>query len=239
MRKQHFAWTFLVTSLVLSGYGLFSVIYSTTHGETVPVLGIIFLSVGAVLLVVYLSLLVVDIVMKRKAGKKEVTVASEEERIEEVKETPKEPVKKESSEVKPSPRPVRKDYEYVRNRSEYDTDYGTIYVKRVGYGPILRVEGNRILDMRTNTYYRIQDRQVFQEGSGPVYEIYGDKIKRAFGGYLYEISGSNINKVFGGFFASVSGNYLTKYDLSEKYEIIGTLNKKQLLAITALIFGEY
>ena len=114
-----------------------------------------------------------------------------------------------------------------------------MYVKKVGYGPVLRVTGNRILDMRNNTYYRVQGSIVSQDGSGQAFEINGNRIRSAFGGYLYEISGSNINKVFGGFYASISGNYITLFDLSEKYETTGSLNQKQLLVVAALLFGTY
>ena len=124
-------------------------------------------------------------------------------------------------------------YERV-SYSRYDVD--DIYVKKVGYGPVLRVSGNRVLDMRSNTYYHIQGNMVHQDGGGPAFEINGSKIRSAFGGYLYEISGSNINKVFGGFYASISGNYITIHDLSEKYETTGTLNKNQILVVAALLF---
>ena len=128
-------------------------------------------------------------------------------------------------------------YESRRTSSIYDNE--TIYVRKVGYGPVLRVCGNRVLDMRSNTYYSIQGNFVYQDGSGPVFEISGNRIRSAYGGYLYEISGSNINKVFGGFFASISGNYITKFDSSEKYEISSSLNRAQQLTVTALLFGEY
>ncbi|MCR5184632.1 MAG: hypothetical protein K6C32_00925 [Bacilli bacterium] len=152
--------------------------------------------------------------------------------IEEVK---PQPVKKEE---KPSYKTTSEHKETTYKRSSYSIyDVDDIYVKKVGYGPILRVTGNRILDMRSNTYYRLQGNMLNQEDSGPIFEINGDRIKSAFGGYLYEISGSNINKVFGGFYASISGNYIALYDLSEKYETTGSLNKKQLLIIAALLFG--
>ena len=115
----------------------------------------------------------------------------------------------------------------------------TVYVKQVGYGPLLRVEGDRIIDMRSNTYYRLENNMLMQDGYGPVFEIRGNQIKNAFGGYLYEISGSNINKTFGGFYASISGNYITLFDLSIKYEMTNQLSKKQLLAVVALLFGKY
>lgn len=74
--------------------------------------------------------------------------------------------------------------------------------------------------------------------SGKELEI-KDFSKEAFGNYLYEISGSNINKVFSGFYASAGRNYIILYDLSVKYEITDNISKKQLLAISALLFGRY
>lgn len=121
--------------------------------------------------------------------------------------------------------------------SIYDSSYSTVYVKMVGYGPLLRVEGPRILDMRNNIYYRIEGDKVMQDGSGLRYEIRGNQIRDAFGGYLYELSGSNINKVYGGFYASISGNYITLYDSSRKFETTGSLSKKQTLVVAALLFG--
>ena len=133
---------------------------------------------------------------------------------------------------------------YETNRSSsssssYRFRGGSGYIKRVGYGPVLRVEGAQILDMRNNTYYMIEGNYVKRNGYGPVYEIRGSSLKHAYGGFLYEISGDNVNKVYGGYFASFNGNYLQKYDLSEKYEVPDSLSIKQKLAIVALLFGEY
>ena len=112
-------------------------------------------------------------------------------------------------------------------------------MKQVGYGPVLRIEGTRVIDMRTNTYYRIENNMVMQDGYGPIFEIRGNQIKDAFGSYLYELSGNNINKVFGGFYASISGNYITLYDLSIKYETTDSLSRRQILVVAALLFGKY
>ena len=93
--------------------------------------------------------------------------------------------------------------------------------------------------MRNYTYYRIEGNAVTQEGYGLRFELRGNQIKDAFGGYLYEINGGNINKVFGGFYASVSANYITVFDLSAKFELSGALSQKQLLVVSALLFGDY
>ena len=237
MRKQHFLWTYLVLATVLTVYGGYTLIYHFRHNDKLHVLSLIFLIVGGVMFLAFLVLLFISLRKQNKATQViEATIIEPEPEkvIEEKVESIKEEAPVET--IKTAPR--RSDVTYVREKvSVYDAD--DVYVKQVGYGPLLRVTGNRILDMRTNTYYRIQGNNVHQEGSGPVFEINGNSIRSAFGGYLYEISGSNINKVYGGFYASINGNYITLYDASEKYETTGSLNKKQMLAVAALLFGAY
>ncbi len=93
--------------------------------------------------------------------------------------------------------------------------------------------------MRSNTYYRLENNMVMQEGYGPIFEIRDNQIKSSFGGYLYyELSGSNINKTFGGFYASISGNYITLFDGSIKYEMSDSLSKRQILIVAALLFNQ-
>ena len=238
MRKQHFLWTYTVLALILTIYGGYAVINSLSRNTNFPVLGLIMLIIGGLMLIVLLILYLIDLHNKNNKKDEPATeIKKEEEPVIEEKVEPT-PVKQERA----APNVSKKYsdevvYERVSSRSIYDAE--TIYVIRVGYGPVLRVECNRILDMRNNTYYTIDNNMVKQNGSGPVFEISGDKIRLAFGSYLYELSGSNINKVFGGFFASISGNYIQTYDLSEKYEMTGSLNRKQILAVTALLFGRY
>lgn len=234
MRRQYFYWSYLVLSLVLTIYGGYTLVYHFSHNNKLSILSLVFLIIGSIMLLIYLFLYLLSLKSKKKKSQvvAEVPVV-EEEKIEPVKEP--EPVKEEKP-VSSKPASRSNDVTYTRQSySVYDSD--DIYVKKVGYGPVLRVTGNRILDMRSNTYYRIQGNTVNQEGSGQVFEINGNSIRSAFGGYLYEISGSNINKVFGGFYASISGNYITLYDLSDKYEMTGFLNQKQLLIVAALLFG--
>lgn len=146
-----------------------------------------------------------------------------------------EPEPEAEEEEEPEDEPVpRMSYRYSPGYSA-----SAVYVKLVGYGPLLRIEGSRILDMRNSTYYRIEGNTVMQEGYGIRYEIRGNQIRDAFGGYLYEYSGGNINKVFGGFYASVSGSYITLFDLSQKYEMTDSLSQKQILVTAALLFGKY
>ena len=236
MRRQHFEWTYVVLSLVLTIYGAFSLIYSHINNKDVPILGLIFLIVGGVLLLIYIVLVIITLIQKKKRKViEEPTVV--EEKVEE-------PLIKEDPVVKEDPLPkvestTKTETTYVRSKPTRSFNGGSGYIKLVGYGPVLRIEEEEILDMRNNTYYRIEGNMVKRLGSGPVFEISGNRIRSAFGGYLYEISGSNVNKIYGGFYASFSGGYLQTHDLKEKFEITCSLNLKQQLAVVALIFGEY
>lgn len=251
MRKQHFEWSFVVLGLVLTIYGGYSLIYNYVNDKDIPGLGIAFLIVGATLLLLYLGLFIISLFQKKRIVPdqeqpseqppiEETTTEEAEKPIEE--ETVEEEITEDSKDDYDSSYEIYTPKEritYQRNRSIYDSDGGSGYAKKVGYGSVLRIENNRILDMRTNTYYSIEGNIVSELGGGPVFEISGNRIKSAFGDYLYEISGNNVNKVFGGFYASFSGNYLQTNDLEHVYEISCSLNSKQRLAVVALLFGCY
>ena len=239
MRKQYFYWIILVFAIVATIYGAYGLIYNYNHGKGLSVYALVMLVAGVIALVFFLATYIpLYVVSKRKKEEKMI--------IEEKPQEEEAPVVKEDKPappVTPEPKlePVKKEYT-PREQKAYSSSssYSSIvYVKQVGHGPLLRINGERILDMRSNTYYRLENNRLMQEGYGPVYEIRGNQIKDAFGGYLYEISGSNINKVFGGFYASISGNYITLFDLSIKYEMTDSLSKNQLLAAAALLFGKY
>ena len=252
MRRQHFEWSFVVLGLVLTIYGAYSLIYNYANNKDIPGLGIAFLIVGVTLLLLYVGLFIVSLFQKKNrlveqdqpveepineqvSTNEDAKEKIEEEQIE--KETFEDEAEEDDSfddEYIP-----RERVNYQRNRSIYDSDGGSGYVKKVGYGSVLRIENNRILDMRTNTYYVIEGNVVSELGSGPVFEISGNRIKLSFGSYLYEISGNNVNKVFGGFYASFNGNYLQTNDLKHVYEISFSLSTKQRLAVVALLFGCY
>ena len=237
MRRQYFYWTYLVIAIVLTVYGGYSIIYSVSHDKNTPILGIVFFIIGIVMLIIYLVLYLITIFQRKKNSVKE-------EPVETIKEEPQEEVKEETEPIKeeePTPKvnnTHRDDVTYERGPAIRYGGSESSYVRKVGYGPVLEVSGNRIRDMRNNCYYRIDGSYVYLEGSGVMFEISGDRIRSVSGGYLYEISGGSINKIYGGFFASVSGGYITKYDSSEKYEI-SSLTQKQLLVVTVLLFGEY
>ena len=162
----------------------------------------------------------------------------EEEKIEEDEE-----IKEETKVVEDKPKPSiyrYDDIEYVPSSRSSSSIYDsyTSYVRKVGYGPILEINGNRIKDMRNNIYYRNEKGKIYQDGGGLIYDISSNRIRSIYGNQLYEISGNNINKVFGGYYASISGNYLTKYDGSEKYELGDRYSSNMLLLIAVLVFGE-
>ena len=239
MRRITFRWTYLVLAIVLIGYGTFSLIYNHTHNKEMSILALVFCILGAVMLVFYFVLFVIDFSRRKRP----VVIKEEpkiEEPIEEIKEEIKvEAPKEENKPVTTSYSTKKKKVTYNKSRYDSDDDSYSYYINKVGYGPVLRVTGREILDMRSNTYYRIEGNMVNQAGSGPVFEISGNRIRSAFGGYLYEISGDSVNKIYGGYFASFTGNYLTTFDLREKYEVPSLLNLKQQLAVVVLLFGSY
>ena len=237
MRRQYFYWIYLVTAMVLAIYGGYSIIYNVTHEKAVPILGIVFLAVGGLMLLGYLILVIISLFQKlKKPAKEQAAPKKVEEKIEEPQIEEKKPAKTASFN-----RNYSSEVSYESSRSSGSRAFvgGSGYVKLVGHGPVLRIEEEEILDMRSNTYYVIEGNMVKMRGQGPIYEISGSRIRDAFGGYLYEISGSSVNKTFGGFFASIESGYLQTHDLKVKYEIPSSLNIKQKLAIVALLFGSY
>ena len=236
MRKQHLVWSIVVFGIIGASYGTTALIYNARHDKGLHVAGLILLVLGVATLMLVFVLSVIDLLRKKK-NVDEPIETKEETKVEEAPKEEKSTVLDEKTYQKPAQE--EKVVRLERTRVSYNSSSSyssTVYVKQVGYGPLLRVDGNRIFDMRNNTYYRIENNYVKQEGYGPLYEIRGNQIKNAFGGYLYELSSSNINKVYGGFYASISGNYITLYDLSIKYEMTDSLSKSQLLAVIALLF---
>ena len=237
MRRQHFWWTYLTTAIVLTLYGCFSLVYNSIKGKGLSILGIVFTSLGGVMLLLFLILWIISYFQK-KNRKEEPVNLDDAKPAPMPKIIPVENKPEENHEVK-----LNKETSYVRpvNRSRYDRDdnYSTVYISKVGSGVLMRIEGNRIYDMRNNSYYTIEENMVKLNGSGPVFEISGNRIRAAFGSYLYEISGGNVNKIYGGYYASISGNSLQVHDLSVRYEFSGSLNLKQQLAVVALLFGKY
>lgn len=240
MRRQSFAWTYVVVSVLCIMYGTYFAIRKYNENYTHFVVALIVAIFGGVMSLTFIILYLISANKKVKEIKKNSVILPKEETV-----VDEEEVKEEKEEEKPAQKKVEsapiKEYREapapkLKERSE---PLPSGYVKLVGYGPILELHGNRIRDMRSNTYYRIEHNYVYIEGSGMVYEIRGNKIKNAFGGFLYEINGDSISKTFGGYFASRSGSYITKNDLSEKYELTNDFRTSQLLAIIVLIFGTY
>ena len=240
MRRRYLFWTITVLGIVATVYGAFMLAYHFNHGNGLKVSALLVLILGILCLAIVLGSRLFGFLLD-KQNQNEQPLGIKEDEPEPIEEPKPEP--KPEPKVNPAPR-RNYDVEYTPrserpNRSYYDSSAPTIYVKQVGHGPVLRFEGNRILDMRNHTYYRIENHMVNQDGSGPVFEIRGNQIRSAFGGYLYEYSGGNISKIYGGFFASVSGNYITLYDASAKFETTGSLSSSQILVAAALLFGNY
>ena len=258
MRKVHFLWTYVVFASVLTIYGFYSLFYSMIKGHDIPTLGIAFIFVGPSLFILLLVLWIIGKHHKPKVvdqpipdgpTKEEFLQKQEEARKEAEEARLAKEQKSRQAPQKEEEEPQEEEQHWpVKNRSIYDnaervssvrsrSGYSSSYVNRLGSGLVLRVSGERIYDMRSNAYYRIEGGYVKLEGSGPVFEINGNRIRKAYGEYLFSISGNNISKVYGGFFASISGNYLTTFDGSEKYDLGGQLSKDQILAIMAILFG--
>lgn len=245
MRKQHLIWTIVVFGVFATIYGGYLLIYHFEHENGLSVFSLVLLIFGVLALLIYAVLLTITLVSKNKKKNEPAPMVKEGKNEETPMEKPVEKTSKEEKvipQVKAEPKQEKEEYTprtQVKYESSSSYSYSTVYIKQLGYGPIIRVDGERILDIRNNTYYRLENNILMQEGYGPVYEIRGNQIKNAFGGYLYELSGSNINKVCGGFYASISGNYITLYDASIKYEMTDSLSKRQILVVAALLFGKY
>ena len=243
MRAQRAEWTFRVIVALLLLYGGFTAFLNINGKPEVFIPALVAFIVGVALLVVYLILYFLSRKKKKAAEEAVASPASEEPKEDSAPVEKEEPTvaetkaeEKEES-VKAPKKPVR-DFEYAPRRSSSVDDWDSGFVSQIGYGPVLDIRGNRIRDMRTNVYYRIEGNFVYCEGSGVQYEIRGSAIRSAFGGFLYEISGSSVRKTFGGHYAEYSGRYMAKYDQSVKYEIGASLNMKQALVVVVLLFGE-
>lgn len=239
MRRHYLLWSIAVFGIIGTAYGAYLLVYHFNHGNGLSIPALLLLIFGFIALVTFLAMYIFSYIAEKKKKKESAPIAIEKE-TEEV--TVAEEIEEKPS-IKQETKQEREEYDSKSNvtyefSSSSSYSVSTIYVKQVSYGPLLRIEGSRIVDMRTNTYYRIENNMVMQDGYGPVFEIRGNQIKDAFGGYLYELSGSNINKTFGGFYASISGNYITLYDSSMKYETTDSLSKRQILVVVALLFGK-
>lgn len=237
MRKQYFKWSWFVLGLVLSVYGAFSLIYNSTHNKDFSVLGLVFLIVGLVLLISYFILLTISVIQTKDSKNiKETKIGHFEPVAPEKIEDPK---KEEKPVINKSVNYTHVDRPAKSTRAIREFNGGSGYVKKIGEGPIIRISEEEILDMRSNTYYQIEDNYVKQMGYGPVFEFVGNRIKLAYGEHLLELTGSNIYKIYGGFYASISGGFLKTHDLSQQFEIPSNLNKYQILTIAALLFCNY
>ena len=245
MRKQRLVWEYLVIAVLLIAYGGF-IAFRNSENQALTISAIIAFIIGILMLVVYLVFYFISKNKKKQASDKTESESEQvKPNVELLKEEATSPqenkniaqhVEEKASEPKQQPK-ISRDYSYTPRQSRsYDESSG--YAKQVGYGPIIEINGNRIRDMRTNTYYQIDGNQVYVNGGSLVYIIERNRIKTIGGNLLYEMYGSNINKVFGGYYASVSGNYITKFDLSQKFEITSQFSNRIILLVAVLVFGE-
>lgn len=253
MRKYRLPWSIAAFGFVAVAYGTYSLVSHLKNNEEIFLPGLLMLIAGAIALLTLLVLILMD-AFKRIRNKDLIEAPIKEDSYEEAIKVEEEHIsenhinmdeeKIENEEIENVDEYDEEEEEefmpsYTRSYSSSSYSYSTIYVKEIGYGPVLRIDGSRILDMRNNAYYHVENNIVIQDGYGPTFEIRGNQIKDVYGSYLFEISGNNINKVFGGFYASVSGNYITLFDSSRKYETTESLSRNQILIIAALLFGRY
>lgn len=235
MRRLYWPWMVFVFGIIGTAYGTSYLTRCSIEGKSIKLYGILLFVLGIISLLFSITVEIARYISNKKH--KAQTIKEEAKSEETPKEEAKQIIKEKPQEVKV----IKRDYEYTpRERSakeSYSAPDVDGYIKLIGYGPLVRIHGNQILDMRNNTYYHIEGNMVNQDGYGPRFEIRNNQIRDVYGGYLYEISGNNINKVFGGFYASISGNYITLFDGSQKYEMTDSFTKKQILAIAALLFG--
>ena len=249
MRRQSIAWTYLVISVLLILYGGYFVISGNKYGGNIYVSAIIALSIGSIMMLIFLILSTIDRINNKKDEKnkkvqEENKIVEEEFTIENEVETPKEKVieekKSEPEEIKvvESPKPSSPSYSRSIKKENMSRPYYG-YISELGVGPIIDINGFRIRDMRSNTYYRLESNCVYSDYGGLVYVIEGNVIRSVGRGYLYEISGGDVYKVYGGYFASFSGNHISLYDNSKIYEYGGGMSIELKLVITVILFGEY
>ena len=243
MRRQQISWTYNVIAILLIIYGTYFLIREFNNRGTLFISSIIALSIGVFL---FLLRLILSSIGKNKTTKedKPSNPVIDDENIyqESASYTPKENKisdinKKEYKSNKSSN--TYEESNYYRKKSSSSNSYYNSYIKRVGYGPVLEINGNRIRDMQNNIYYRIEGNDVYSDYGGLAYIINGKRIRSAYGQELYEVSGSGIYKVFGGYFASIDGSYISRVDTLEKYEYDSNLDYKYILVAAVILFGEY
>lgn len=172
MKRLGFYWGFLALAIVLVAYGGYSFLDNLGAGREVPLLGKAFLIAGILLLLAFFTLLLVGFIQKKKNAKKETL--KPEEKVEEPQQSEEEvgaeakeaPVEEKDIAPKDS-HALSEKVGYVRREPISRFQGGSAYVKKVGYGPVLRVEEDEIVDMRSNTYYRIEGNMVKTLGGGP------------------------------------------------------------------------
>ena len=126
MRRQYFYWAYLVFAVVLTMYGTYSIIYSLNHQKDIPLLAIIFVTIGVAMLVLFAVLFLISVVQKKKRRATNQSYEEDEEEPEIIEEKQEESQAEETeeSEVVEIEQPAPKNYskssdevEYVRTKS--------------------------------------------------------------------------------------------------------------------------
>lgn len=162
MRKYYLSWSILVIGIIGAAYGSHLLFYHVSKGEGLFVPGLILLLFGIVFLIPSIAANIYYVVKHRKQftasiDEKQKELKGEEEKAEEP--TPVIKPKEEKVEMVQHRREERPTYtprREIEKEAPSRPTYSTSYVKKVGYGPVLRVCGPQIVDMRNNTYYRIE-----------------------------------------------------------------------------------
>ena len=154
MRRQYFTWTYLVLAVVLTMYGVFSIVYSLDHEKDIPVLAIVFTAIGGTMLVAFAILYLISVFQKRKRCSESQII--EEEEDEEIEESEPEEIEESKAEEENTEEvePIEEsesnededDFEEVvyERRTSSGFRGGSAYISRVGYGPVLRVSGTEM-----------------------------------------------------------------------------------------------
>lgn len=229
MRRERFAWTYLVIAILLLAYGGFTAIYQRGKNEPLFISALIAFFIGLAMMILYVVLYFIK-------KKKDQEIPPTKEKEEAANATMIEPIKKASVEKEVVQESAPHEYAPRQERPYRSNDAARGYVRHMGHGPVLEVQGMRIRDMRSNVYYRIEGSFVYSDQQGLVYEIRGNQIKGISAGGLFEIQGDQLRRTFGGPFASLNGGYITIHDGLEKYEYPSDLNRSQLLVVAALLF---
>ncbi len=162
-RKQYIDWLATVFGIVGVSYGGFMLLWHHNRGNGTNPLALTLLILGLVSLAFGLAMLLSRHIAAKKR-KTDVALPPKEEVKEEAPDQEDESEEAiDDEEPGPEPKSYRERPDRSRPRpSGGYSSFSTAYVRLAGYGPLLRFDGTRVLDMRSNTYYRIEGDYVYE-----------------------------------------------------------------------------